>query len=446
MIGKYFGTDGIRGPVGKPPLTPLYIARLAHSAAGWAFAKGGGSVAIGRDTRASGVWMEQILAGVLSAHGLDVFRLGVRATPAIAVATRSHGAILGLALTASHNSSTDNGVKFFGADGFKLPDADQRLLEAGIDSGADEPALPSRPGSITEGAPLDAYLDGLVASLPGRQPLAGLHLVIDCANGAASAYAPALLARLGAKVDAICHAPDGVNINAGCGATQPGALAKKVVEVGADAGLALDGDADRLIMVDEAGAVIDGDQLLALLAIRQHTDGHLKGDGAVSTIMANLGFRRHMQERGLSLAQTKVGDQYVVEAMRAGGFNLGGEQSGHIILMDHATTGDGLLAAAHVLAIAAAEDQPFSELAHVFEPVPQRLVNVPFSGADPLLDQTVQTVISDVEAGLGDRGRILVRKSGTEPLIRIMCEALDPDELQRALERLSASVRAAAGD
>ncbi|MEM9740001.1 MAG: phosphoglucosamine mutase [Pseudomonadota bacterium] len=456
-MGQFFGTDGIRGPVGVFPLTPEGISRIAQSAARWMMARPVPAghprhlVVIGSDPRAASDWIVPILSGTFSAHGIDVFPLGRFATtPEVACETKASGATLGLAVTASHNPYTDHGMKFFAADGFKLCGPDQDAIEAGLGVPSEAIAAPAGTGHINTVRHTPVYDRQVRASLPARLDLRGMGLVFDAANGAAQARLANRLGKSGPWQDLldppiiIGAGADGVNINDGFGATHPEALAAKVVETGAFAGVALDGDADRLIMVDETGETVDGDQLLALLATAMQAEGRLRGGGIVATVMSNLGLERHLGGLSLSMVRAKVGDRNVVEAMRAGGFNLGGEQSGHLVLLDAATTGDGLLAALHVLSIAKADGRKFSEISRVFEPVPQKLVNVRYGGEDPLADAGVQSNIARITGDLGDNGRVLVRKSGTEPLIRIMVEAFDEAELEDAISAIEGAVRGAA--
>lgn len=441
-----FGTDGIRGRVGAAPFTPQGLVRIASGLSAWLGGRAGPKrVVIGRDTRASGVWIEDLMAATLQAGGIDVIRLGVLATPAIAIGTREQGASLGIAVTASHNPYTDNGIKLFAPDGFKLSAEAEAEIEQAIGSTETAP-IADRPGTSVQADGTTAYVESVLASLPGAaDALSGLHIVLDCANGAASAYAAAVLERCGARVDTICADPDGVNINADCGATHTEALAAETVNRGAYAGVALDGDADRLIMVDETGREIDGDQIIALLARAMAATDALPGGGVVSTVMSNLGLETFLGGLRLRLIRTPVGDRHVVAEMRASGYALGGEQSGHMILIDHATTGDGLLCALHVLATARAAGAPFSQVARVFEPVPQKLVNVRYAGGDPLATDAVQAVIADVSDRLGSTGRVLVRKSGTEPLIRIMAESSDAGAMDDAIDDIRRAVESAVG-
>jgi len=451
MSTAYFGTDGIRGRVGEPPLTPPHLLHIAMAAGRHLVPApaGGDRVVIGMDTRASGPAIAEVLAAGLAVLGLDVVPLGVLPTPALAFATRGHGARFGIMVTASHNPAGDNGVKLFGPDGFKLSAEDETAIEAGMASALSGPtAAPDRLGRVAADPSLDvraAYADAIAASLAGESPLGGLHLVVDAAHGAGFDLAPFVLARLGAEIEAIGAAPNGRNINDRVGSTHPEALARKVRARGAYAGIALDGDGDRLIMVDETGAVVDGDQLIGLIAGALHRSGALSGNGVVTTVMSNLGLERHLAALGIDMPRTRVGDKYVVEAMRAGGYGLGGEQSGHIVMLAHGTTGDGLLAAVQVLAEARRDGRAFSEVARVFEPAPQKLVNVRYSGTDPLETDAVKAAMAEAEADLGADGRLVVRKSGTEPKVRVMAAALDASAMEAALAKVVAAVEAAAG-
>lgn len=450
MSTAYFGTDGIRGRVGEPPLTPPHLLHIAMAAGRHLVPAPSGDdrVVIGMDTRASGPAIADVLAAGLAVLGLDVVPLGVLPTPALAFATRAHGARFGIMVTASHNPAGDNGVKLFGPDGYKLSAEDETAIEAGMASALSGPtAAPDRLGKVASDPSLDvraAYADAIASSLAGESPLAGLHLVVDAAHGAGFDLAPFVLARLGAEIETIGAAPNGRNINDRVGSTHPEALARKVSARGAYAGIALDGDGDRLIMVDETGAVVDGDQLIGLIAGALHRVGALSGNGVVTTVMSNLGLERHLAELGIDMPRTPVGDKHVVEAMRAGGYGLGGEQSGHIVMLAHGTTGDGLLAAAQVLAEARRDGRAFSEVARVFEPAPQKLVNVRFTGSDPLETDAVKAAMAEAEAALGADGRLVVRKSGTEPKVRVMAEALDAGAMDAALAKVVAAVEAAA--
>jgi len=450
MTDKLFGTDGIRGQVGQYPITPDGVCQFAAAVAQWvrsqALPEGrDGSrhlVLTGGDTRDSSPWILDILSGTLAAHGVDVARLGMATTPQLAFETASRAASTGIMVTASHNPARDNGLKLFGADGFKLSNAEEAAIEEWM---ADPHQTASAPagalGRVEARGGEGRYLQTLTSQ--DRPRLSGLKLVVDAAHGAASAIAPRVFEALGADAEFIGVEPDGLNINDHVGATHADALASRVRELGAFAGVALDGDADRLIMVDERGEAVDGDQILGLLASHMQASGQLRGGGVVATVMSNLGLERHLSELGLRLERTKVGDRHVVEAMRAGGYNLGGEQSGHIVLLDAATTGDGLQAALQVLAIAAKDGRRFSEIARVFQPVPQKLVNVRFEGADPLGTEAVKSAIRFAEQALGRDGRVLVRKSGTEPLVRIMVEAVDEGQLTAFITALEEAVRTA---
>lgn len=440
-MARYFGTDGIRKKVGTPPITPLGMTRLGEALWAWltATVEGTPHIAVGWDTRASSGWIMHALTAPMRARGARIDLLGEASTPELARYTRTSEAMLGIMITASHNPATDNGVKLFDGAGFKLPGDAQTWIESLMGELTDSGFIPGDPYKVNlvEWGEPELAPYGLEAGA-----LEGLHIVLDAAHGGGAPRAGAVLTAFGATVTSIGVEPNGVNINDGLGATHTDALAAKVVELGAYAGLALDGDADRGIMVDETGAEVDGDQLIALFATVMQAEGRLTGGGVVATVMSNLGLERYLSERGLNLQRTGVGDKLVVEAMRAGGYNLGGEQSGHIVLLDHTTTGDGLLAGLHALAIAKADGRKFSEISRVFEPVPQKLVNVRFEGESPMRTDAVQAAMYSVANRLGADGRVLVRESGTEPLIRIMVEARDPDALAAALDELETAVRA----
>jgi len=402
-------------------------------------------VVIGKDTRLSGYMLETALTAGLTSTGMDVLLVGPVPTPAVGFLARSMRADLGIMISASHNPSEDNGIKFFGPDGFKLSDADERAIETIV---AGEIAL-ARPEHIGRAKRIEdgrgRYVEYAKTTFPRGGRLDGLRVVVDCAHGAAYRAAPEVLWELGAEVIAMGVEPDGFNINRGCGSTDTAAAAAMVRERRADLGLCLDGDADRLILLDEKGREADGDQLMALLAARWAEDGRLRGGTLVATVMSNLGLERFLAGRGLRLERTPVGDRHVVERMRAGGWNLGGEQSGHIVMTDHATTGDGLIAALQFLAEMARTRQPASALVRSFEPVPQRLENVRFRpGAEPLEALPVERAIAAAEARLNGRGRLLIRKSGTEPLIRVMAECEDEALLAEVVAEIVAEVRAAA--
>ncbi len=437
MTRKYFGTDGIRGRTNTPALTPE-LAMKAGMAAGRIFTRGAHRhrVVIGKDTRLSGYMIESALVSGFTAVGMDVFQFGPLPTPAVAMLTRSLRADLGVMITASHNPFHDNGIKFFGPDGQKLSDAVEmqieRLMDGGLEAGL------ATEGNIGRAKRVDdsqaRYIEFAKRTFPRNLRLDGLRIVIDCAHGAAYKVAPEVLWELGADIVPLGVSPDGTNINLDCGSTAPEAMCAKVREMRADFGIALDGDADRVVMADEHGRIIDGDQILALIAKSWSATGELKGGGVVGTVMSNAGLDRYLGSLNLKLARAAVGDRYVLEEMRKGGFNVGGEQSGHIILSDFSTTGDGLIAALQVLAVLAQEHKPASEAAHLYEPLPQVLENVRFRKGSPLDDAKVKSSIESGNARLGASGRILVRKSGTEPLIRVMAEG-DDEKLVRAVVR-----------
>lgn len=395
-------------------------------------------VVIGKDTRLSGYMIENALVAGFTAAGLDVFLLGPIPTPAVAMLTRSLRADIGVMISASHNPYQDNGIKLFGPDGFKLSDDLEHRIEELMDE--DIHLQLARPDSIGRAKRVDGvhdrYIEFAKRTLPKDITLAGMRVVVDCANGAGYKVAPAALWELGADVIAIGEEPNGTNINLNCGSTHPVALSRKVHEVRADIGIALDGDADRVLIVDETGAVVDGDQLMALIAESWAADNMLRGNGIVATVMSNLGLERFLGGIGLSLARTKVGDRYVVEHMRKHDFNVGGEQSGHIVLSDFATTGDGLVAALQVMACVQRMGRPVSEVCRRFEPVPQVLKNVRHSGGNPLNDALVKTAIADAEASLGATGRLVIRPSGTEPLIRVMAEGDDREKIETVVDQL----------
>ena len=439
MGRKYFGTDGIRGRANSRKMGPE-LAMKVGIAAGLAFAAKGDKtrVVIGKDTRLSGYMIESALVSGFTSAGVDVFLLGPIPTPAVAMLTRSLRADMGVMISASHNPFEDNGIKLFGPDGFKLDDALEAEIERLIDD-ADSARLPSGKdlgrAKRVDGIH-DRYIEFAKRTLPRNMSLEGLRIVIDCANGAAYKVAPAALWELGADVIAIGNEPNGTNINLDCGSTHPIALSRKVHEVRADIGIALDGDADRVIIVDETGAVVDGDQIMALIGSTWHAQGRLMGDGLVATIMSNLGLERFLNGCDLKLHRTKVGDRYVVEHMRAHGLNVGGEQSGHVILSDFGTTGDGLVSALQVLSCLKQQDRPISELCRLFEPVPQLLKNVRLNGGRPLEAERVQKAIAEAEARLSGTGRLVIRPSGTEPLIRVMAEGDDQDMVEDVVNDL----------
>lgn len=427
MKRKMFGTDGVRGLANKDPITPQTVLRLSM-AVGQRFRRGDHRhlVVIGKDTRLSGYMLEPALTAGFVSMGMDVVLVGPLPTPAVAVLTRSLRADLGVVISASHNPYFDNGIKLFGPDGYKLSDGEELEIEALMDSSELEPA---EPGDLGRARRLDdaqgRYIEYVKQTFPRGLRLDGMRIVVDCANGAAYKVAPTVLWELGADVVTIGVEPDGTNINRNCGATAPEALSERVVATGADLGLALDGDADRVIICDERGTIVDGDQLMALIADEWQASGRLRGGGVVATVMSNLGFERHLGGMGLELVRTAVGDRYVVEKMREGDYNLGGEQSGHIIMSDYGTTGDGSIAALQVLAALVKRGGAASEVCRVFDTLPQLLRNVRFGGGAPLDEKLVQDAIAEGQSALGEGGRLVIRKSGTEPLIRVMAQGDD---------------------
>jgi phosphoglucosamine mutase len=442
----YFGTDGIRGQANRHPMTAEVALRVGL-AAGKLFRSGGDRrhlVVIGKDTRLSCYTIEPALVAGFASVGMDVRLFGPLPTPGIAMMTRSLRADLGVMISASHNTYTDNGIKLFGPDGYKLSDEIELRIEALMDEGLQEGlAEPAELGRVQRIDDAQArYVEIVKGTFPRRLNLNGLRVVVDCANGAAYKVAPAVLYELGAEVKEVGVSPNGLNINAECGSTYPKTLAKAVREYRADIGIALDGDADRLLICDERGEVVDGDEIMAIIASDWAAADRLKGGGVVSTVYANLGFERFLGERGLTLERTAVGDRYVMARMREGGFNLGGEQSGHVILSDFSTTGDGLIAALQVLAVLVPSGKRMSDLARQFEPVPQKLENVRFAnGAKPLDDDSVKAAIAEGEARLNACGRIVVRPSGTEPLIRIMAEGDDAKLIAQVVRDIAGAVK-----
>jgi len=445
MGRRYFGTDGIRGRANGGMLDAATVMK-AGQAAGRHFLRGSHKhrVVIGKDTRLSGYMMETALVAGFTSVGMDVIMTGPLPTPAIALLTREMRADLGVMISASHNPYFDNGIKLFGPDGFKLSDADEEAIEQAM---AGEIEL-ARDGDVGRARRIEdargRYIHAIKKSLPDEIRLDSLKVVIDCAHGAAYEVAPTAIWELGAKVISLGVSPNGLNINEGVGSTALDAIKARVVEEGADIGLALDGDADRLIVIDEKGQAVDGDQIMALIATHMAGLGELRGGGIVATVMSNLGLERFLADFGLDLVRTKVGDRYVLEAMREGGYNVGGEQSGHMILLDHATTGDGCIAALQVLAALVRSGKRASELLHLFDPVPQLLKNVVFDGGDPLANAEVKAAIAEGEAALGKAGRLVIRKSGTEPKIRVMAEGDDAALVERVVDDICAAVKAAA--
>ena len=445
MARKFFGTDGIRGRTNEGAMTAATVMRVGQ-AAGTHFLRGDHRhrVVIGKDTRLSGYMMESALVAGFTSVGMDVIMTGPLPTPAIALLTREMRADLGVMISASHNPFEDNGIKLFGPDGYKLSDEAEAAIELLLEQ---QPVL-VQPDQIGRARRIDdasgRYIHAVKQSISSDTRFDGLKVVVDCAHGAAYEVSPSAIWELGANVIAIGVSPNGTNINDGVGSTSLAAMRERVVEEGADIGIALDGDADRLIVIDEKGKAVDGDQIMGLIATRLHEQGALRGGGVVATVMSNLGLERYLQSMGLTLERTKVGDRYVLERMRAGGFNLGGEQSGHMILTDHATTGDGTMAALSVLASLVRTGKPASELLHVFDPVPQLLKNVRYSGSTPLENAVVKQTISDSENELAGKGRLVIRASGTEPVIRVMAEGDDAAQVEAVVDRICEAVKAAA--
>jgi len=443
---RLFGTDGIRGKANVDPMTAETALQLGQ-AAGLMFVRGNHrhQVVIGKDTRLSGYMIEPALVAGFIGAGMDVILVGPLPTPAIAMLTRSLRADLGVMISASHNQFEDNGIKLFGPDGFKL--SDKTELEIEVLMASDRSLQLAAPSKLGRAARLNdaggRYIEAAKATFPRGLTLTGLKIVVDCANGAAYSVAPTVLWELGATIIPVGVEPDGFNINSGCGSTVPSFLCAKVVEHGADLGLALDGDADRLLLSDERGQIIDGDQVLGLIAQYWGRAGRLTGDGVVATVMSNLGLERFLAVEGLALYRTQVGDRYVTEHMRASGINVGGEQSGHIILSDYATTGDGLVAALQVLAVLVEQGRPASQACKLFDPLPQKLQNVRFVGRSPLKDPRVLAAVAAAEAELGKAGRLLLRKSGTEPVLRVMAEGEDEAMVDRIVTELCKTIQAA---
>ena len=442
---RLFGTDGIRGLANVHPMT-AEVALAVGKAAGRLFTRGGHRhrVVIGKDTRLSGYMLEPALTAGFVSTGMNVMLVGPMPTPAVAFLTRTLRADLGVMISASHNPYHDNGIKLFGPDGFKLSDEIEdeieQLMAARATDGLAAPKDLGRARRIEDAR--GRYVENLKSSFPRGLTLNGLKLVVDSAHGAAYHLAGDLFFELGAEVVRLGTEPNGFNINEGSGSSEPALLRETVLREGADLGIALDGDADRLVLVDERGDLVDGDQLLALIAASWQSDGRIRGGGVVATVMSNLGLERHLAGLGLVLHRTRVGDRYVVERMRADGCNIGGEQSGHIVLSDFATTGDGLLAALQVLAVLRARDRPASEVTHTFEPIPQRLRNVRMARRLDLQAPELRRVLSRAEASLAGSGRLLVRASGTEPVIRVMVEAEDETLLTSVLDSVSHEIEA----
>ena len=448
---KLFGTDGIRGTANKGAMTAPAVVRIAMAAA-WHFRdqiyanQRKPLVVIGKDTRLSGYMLQPALTAGFIGMGMDVIITGPMPTPAIAMLTPSLRANLGVMLSASHNPYIDNGIKIFGPDGNKLSDEMQKEIEANFENGVEEGLV--APELLGRAKRLDdvegRYIEYAKKTFPDHLTLDGLKIVIDCANGAAYKVAPTVLQELGAEIIPIGVEPNGTNINSGCGATSTKLMCETVVKEKAHLGIALDGDADRLIIADEKGNVVDGDQIMGLIATFWKTSGRLNGDGLVATVMSNMGLEKYLARQGIKLHRSQVGDRYVIAKMRETGCNIGGEQSGHMILSDYSTTGDGLVSALQVLALAVESGNPMSKIADIFEPYPQVLKNIRFDPTtDPLQDSTVQKAIASAEKNLGEKGRILIRKSGTEPLIRIMVEAEETALMEATADNLESVVKEA---
>ncbi|WP_136635913.1 phosphoglucosamine mutase [Pseudooceanicola onchidii] len=445
MSRSLFGTDGVRGRTNTHPMTAEVVMRLA-AAAGRYFRRDQHDhrVVIGKDTRLSGYMLENALTSGFTSTGMSVFLLGPVPTPAVGFLTRSMRADVGVMISASHNPAEDNGIKFFGPDGFKLSDDAEAEIERimSTDIALAQPQNIGRAKRIDDSG--SRYVEYVKTTFPRQLRLDGLRIVVDCAHGAAHRVGPAILWELGADVIPIGTSPNGLNINDKCGSTHPEAAAAKVRETRADIGICLDGDADRLILIDETGEQVDGDQIMGLIATRWAAEGRLAGNALVATVMSNLGLERHLNDTGIGLERTKVGDRYVVEKMREGEFNLGGEQSGHVVMTDYATTGDGLVAALQVLAALIESDRKASEILRVFDPIPQVLHNVRYTqGSEPLAADAVQQAIEDGEKALGSSGRLLIRKSGTEPLIRVMGESEDHGKLMEVIDNIRSAVEKA---
>ncbi|GGS80672.1 phosphoglucosamine mutase [Planobispora rosea] len=449
-MGRLFGTDGVRGVAGRDLTAELAMdlsvaaahvlgdAGAFHASDGRA-PQGRPIAVVGRDPRASGEFLESAVVAGLASSGVDVLRLGVLPTPAVAYLTTALGADMGVMISASHNPAPDNGIKFLARGGYKLPDAVENEIEQRLGEKWDRPTG-AAVGRVREAyGEADRYVSHLLSTMSGR--LDGLSVVIDCAHGAAHMVAPEALTRAGAKVETIGARPDGLNINAGVGSTHLDKLQQIVVSRGADVGIAYDGDADRCLAVAHTGEVIDGDQIMAVLALALRAEGKLAGDTVVATVMSNLGFKLAMRESGIDVLETAVGDRYVLEAMREGGYTFGGEQSGHVIMLDHATTGDGLLTSLHLLAAVAREGKPLAELASVMTRLPQVLINVKGVDRTKASVPELSAAVEAAEGELGETGRVLIRPSGTEPMIRVMVEAASAEQAQALAERLAGVVR-----
>jgi len=447
MTNRYFGTDGIRGKANEAPMTAEIVLRIAMATA--LEIKRGDyrhKIVIGKDTRLSGYMLEPSLVAGFISMGMDVVLVGPMPTPAIAMLTQSLRADLGVVISASHNPYYDNGIKFFGADGYKLSDEIQSRIEARLETNLMSLVAPSE--DVGRAYRLEdesgRYIEYIKNTLPKTLRFDGLKVVVDCAHGAAYKVAPQVLYELGATVVPVGTSPDGTNINRDCGATSPAILQETVVQQGADIGIALDGDADRIFMCDELGGIVDGDQLMALIAKSLNDEGKLKHNTAVCTVMSNLGLERYLNSHDINVVRTAVGDRHVVKKMRQEGYNFGGEQSGHIIFGDYSSTGDGLLAGLQILSVLKRSDKKASELCQVFNPVPQLLRNVRYTGEVSIEDGPVHDVIKEIEVQLAGTGRILVRKSGTEPVVRVMAESDDEQEINEAVNRVCQTIEDAA--
>lgn len=445
MTRRYFGTDGIRARFGSANMTEKFALKLAM-AAGTVFLKShkgdSPSIIIGRDTRESGLTLEEALIKGFASVGINVRCLGIAPTPAVALITAQTDAMAGVMISASHNPYHDNGIKFFKGDGYKLSDEEELQIEALIDKGVKPHDILKKGESISAENEIKRYIEAAIKASP-ESDLSGLSMVLDAAHGAAYEIARQILKSLGANVTTIGDNPDGQNINKDCGSTHIEALSRAVIDAKADIGIALDGDADRVILVDEKGDEIDGDQLIGVVASHWQALGKLKGDAVVATIMSNLGLEKWLREKGITLYRTKVGDRYVMEKMREADLNLGGEASGHIVLHDFATTGDGLVSALQALSVLKRASEPASAALRVFEPVPQKLINIRYGDNDPLERNDIQVLIQKLDTELGNEGRIVIRKSGTESVIRVMVEALEITVMEETLSTLVKAIKAA---
>ena len=438
---KYFGTDGIRGPVGTPPITADFVLKLGWAAGKTFSPSGGGNILIGKDTRISGYLFESALEAGLASAGVHVTMLGPMPTPAVAYLTRAVSADAGIVISASHNPFSDNGIKFFSSEGRKLPDEVELEIERLIDEPMTTVASADLGKADRMNDAVGRYVEFCKTTFPKSLNLKQMKLVVDCAHGATYKIAPAVFQELGAQVIAIGCSPDGLNINEGFGATSPEALAERVIQEGADLGIALDGDGDRLVMVDHLGEVVDGDELLLIIALHQQAKGLLTG-GVVGTLMSNLGLEVALKDRGIDFARAQVGDRYVVAKLLQEGWHLGGEGSGHILCLDQATTGDGVVSALQVLRAITDQGKTLADLKGAMTKFPQVMINVPANSAKVMENNAVQSAVRDVDAVLGDKGRVLLRPSGTEPLIRVMVEGEDAPQVKRLAAQLAAVVAA----